>query len=65
MIDAGAYPQLAFLLWGREGRLVTEEEALSLYEANRQWIDPASMEPAERAFLERIVMLHGRGIFLG
>lgn len=47
----------AFLLWNRQSFEVTEEEALSLYEANRQWVEPASMSESERqCFLARTVI---------
>ncbi len=59
------YPQLRFLLWNRASDELDEAEALALYEAHRQWVDPESMTPVERAFFDRIVATHGRGIFLG
>ncbi|MEZ4410564.1 MAG: hypothetical protein R3A52_29395 [Polyangiales bacterium] len=59
------YPQLKLLLWGRASDEVTEAEALALYESNRQWVDPASMSPRERAFFDALVERYGRGVFLG
>lgn len=65
MIDARQYPQLAFLLWNRSTTMLTPEDALALYEGNRRWVDPESMDAHERAFFDRIVAEHGRGVFLG
>lgn len=58
-------PQLRFLLWSRSSDEVTEEEALALYEANRQWVEPARMTPHERRFFDELVARVGRGVFLG
>jgi hypothetical protein len=57
--------QLRLLLWNREDLDITEEEALALYEANRQWVDPATMNERERRFFEDLVQRYGRGVFLG
>jgi hypothetical protein len=57
--------QLHFLLWNRQSFEVTEKEALSLYEANRQWVEPHAMSEHERQFFEDIVARHGGGVFLG
>ena len=59
------FAQLRFLLWNRQSFEVTEEEALSLYEANRQWVEPALMSESERQFFEDIVTRHGGGVFHG
>lgn len=64
-IDARKYPQLSALVWSRADPWVTEAEALSLYEANRRWIDPATMTPDERELFDRVVRDHGAGVFLG
>lgn len=57
--------QLRFLLWNRQSFEVTEKEALSLYETNRQWIEPDKMSATERKFFDDIVARHGGGVFLG
>lgn len=59
------FAQLRFLLWNRQTFEVTEEEALSLYEANRQWVEPDAMSEQERRFFEEIVVRYGGGVFLG
>lgn len=59
------YPQLRFLLWNRSTDELGEEEALALYEANRQWVDVENMTPVERAFFDRLVATHGHGVYLG
>lgn len=57
--------QLRFLLWNRQSFEITEEEALSIYEANRQWVEPDKMSERERQFFEEIVARYGGGVFLG
>jgi len=59
------FHQLHLLLWNRQSFEITEEEALSLYEANRQWVEPAAMSERERRFFEDIVVRYGRGVFHG
>lgn len=53
-------PQLRFLLWSRTTDEVSETEAFALYEANRQWVDPATMTDHARRFFDRLVASHGR-----
>jgi hypothetical protein len=57
--------QLRLLLWSRRDFELTEREALALYEANRQWVDPASMSDVERHFFDYLVARYGRGVFHG
>jgi len=58
-------PQLQLLLWNRATRVVSEEEALSLYEANRQWVDPSKMTEHERRVFDDLVRRFGHGVFNG
>jgi hypothetical protein len=58
-------PQLRLLLWNRATKVVSDEEALALYEANRQWIDPATMSEHERRVFDDLVRRIGRGVFNG
>lgn len=58
-------PQLRFLLWSRSSFEVTDEEAFALYEANRAWVSPEAMTPAERRYFDALVARFGRGVFLG
>jgi len=59
------FEQLRLLMWNRERAEITEEEALALYEANRQWVDPASMSEREKRFFDDLVARYGRGVFHG
>lgn len=59
------FEQLRLLLWNRQSFEITEEEALDLYEANRQWVEPDAMSARERQFFEEIVARYGEGVFLG
>ncbi len=59
------YPQLKRLAWQRPG--VTElspADALSLYERNWRHIDPAALEPGERALVKALVDPLGGGRLL-
>lgn len=64
-ISIDDYPQLALIAWNRKVRTLSEVEALALYEANRQWVDQSLMDERERALLDRLVVEHGQGVFLG
>ena len=64
MVDE-SLPQLLFLLWNRVDREVSDEEALALYEAHPQWVDPGTMTPHERRMFDALVERHGAGVYLG
>jgi hypothetical protein len=61
MILLDDYPQLALIAWNRKVRVVSEEEALALYEANPQWVDRAEMTPREQALLDDLLARAMRG----
>ena len=65
MIALDDYPQLALIAWNRKVRTITEEDALALYEANRQWVDRALMDERELALLDRLIREIGKGVFNG
>lgn len=65
MIAIDDYPQLALISWNRKDRRITEEEALALYEANRQWVDRALMDDREIELLERLIQEIGKGVWNG
>lgn len=65
MVIDDDFEQLRLLLWNRESLEITEEEALALYEANRQWVDRGSMSAREGRFFDDIVHRYGRGVFHG
>ncbi len=57
------YPQLKLLAWNRRADgLVTEREALALYERNWGLVDREKMPPQEQAFLQHLIDTYGRGI---
>jgi transcriptional regulator with XRE-family HTH domain len=59
------YPQLQRLAWQRPGVAeVSAAEALSLYERNWRHMDPASLEPAERALVQALANRLGGGRLL-
>ncbi len=63
MVKISDFPQLSFIAWNRRNDiLVTEKEALSLYEANWRWIKEASLSESEVALIEELVKNVGSGI---
>jgi transcriptional regulator with XRE-family HTH domain len=59
------YPQLRGLAWQQHGvEDLSPEDALSLYERNWRHIDPARLEPRERALLKALVRQLGGGRLL-
>ncbi len=63
MIKISDYPQLSFITWNRrKDILVTEKEALSLYEANWRWIDEKNLTPEEKQLIEMLVQKVGSGV---
>lgn len=58
-------PQLRLLLWSRATREVSDEEALALYEANRAWVDRATMTEREGRYFDELVKRLGGGVYLG
>jgi transcriptional regulator with XRE-family HTH domain len=64
-VPLAAYPQLKQLAWQRHGVAeLSPRDALNLYERNWRHIDPASLEPAERALLDQLVNQLGGGRLL-
>ena len=63
MIKLSDYPQLSLIAWHRStDSVVTEEEALALYEANWRWIDERTLTPAERKLIEQLKQMVGKGV---
>lgn len=59
----GDYPQLQSVAWNRrENATCSEIEALALYERNWRFVDHEALSPKERAFIERLVAVHGNGV---
>jgi hypothetical protein len=62
-IDVKEYPQLTVLCWNRDKNvLITEEDALGLYENNWRWVEELTQK--EQKFLDRLVIKHGNGVLL-
>ena len=63
MIKLSDYPQLSLIAWSRQkDSVVSEEEALSLYEANWRWVDEKTLTPEERKLIEHLVQKVGNGV---
>ncbi len=59
------YPQLKQLAWHAPGADdVTPEEALALYERNWRHIDHVGIDPRERALIDTLVAVQGKGHLL-
>jgi hypothetical protein len=62
-VRIGDYPQLHRAAWHvDEETIVTEGEALGLYERNWRYVDAAAMSPEEKRFLAHLAdrLSHGR-----
>ena len=63
MIRLSDYPQLSLIAGHRTtDSIVTEKEALALYEANWRWVDERTLTPEERALIEQLVQKLGNGV---
>lgn len=57
------YPELRQLTWNRQGDpMISERDALALYERNWGLVDAEAMPAHEKAFLQRLVARHGHGV---
>jgi hypothetical protein len=59
VVDLHAWPALRELAWNRHDRWVPAEEALSLYERNWRFLDPARLGADEARLIERLRRRHG------
>lgn len=64
VIEIAAFPQLQLICWSRHGKFITAEDAWSLFERNRRFVDVAALAPEELQLLERLSrrfgsVLHG------
>lgn len=63
MIKLSDYPQLSSIAWNRrKDSFVTEEEALSLYEANWRWVEEELLTEAELALIKELMKNVGNGV---
>lgn len=53
------YPQLALLCWNRHDKLISDADALRLYETRWRFIDEQRLEPHERAYLLHLIAESG------
>ena len=57
------FPQLKLLAWSlRRDAELEDGEALALYESGWRFVEPASLTPAERALIDRLVRTVGNGV---
>lgn len=64
MLKIADFPQLKFICWNRrEDDVVSEEEALSLYERNWRFVEQKELEPHEQALIDRLVRDYRNGVF--
>jgi len=62
LVDIQRWPALRELAWNRVDRWIPAEEALSLYERNWRFVDPAHLSTEERALIDRLTERHGGGV---
>lgn len=60
-IEVDRYPQLRLLCWNRRSRYLSAQDAWSLYERNRRFVDHDRMEPAEQELLRKLSSRFGGG----
>ena len=53
------YPQLQLLCWNRHDKLISDADALQLYQTRWGVIDEQRLEPHERAYLLQIIAESG------
>ena len=59
------YPQLKFISWFRKADdFIEENEALTIYERNWQYIDVSQLAREEQAFIDYLVAKYGNGVLL-
>lgn len=65
MLHIDDYPQLNAIAWNRLGnRMISEQDALALYERNWLYVDVPALEAREKALIDRLVNEYGKGVFL-
>jgi hypothetical protein len=63
MLKIADFPQLKFITWNRrDDDVVSEKDALSLYERNWRFVEQAELEPHEQALIDRLVRDYGNGV---
>lgn len=65
LVDIDAWPALRDLAWNRATRVIPAREALSIYERNWRFVDPARLTAEEQALIERLKDTFGGGVFNG
>ena len=53
------YPQLQLLCWNMHNDMISDADALRLYETRWRFIDELKLEPQERAYLCRLIAESG------
>ncbi len=62
IVDTRQFPNLQLLCWNRTAPLLTERDALGLYERNWRFVDTETMPEDERALIRRLAERYGRGV---
>ncbi len=61
LVTIADYPALSEIAWNRTGSWIPARDALRLYERNWRFVDAGSLEPRERALIERLSERFGGG----
>lgn len=63
VVRVAGYPMLRRLLWtGRRRELLPAEEAFRVYERHWRFVNPARLDAAEAALIERLKARYGKGL---
>lgn len=62
MIKIIDYPQLKLISWNRHSEYIDEEEALSLYERNWQYLDQKTLSINEQKLIDHLVLEYGKNV---
>jgi hypothetical protein len=64
-VEVNRYPQLKLLCWNRQDSFLTAEDAWSLYERNRRFVETDRLEPTEQRLIEKLSLRFGGGFLRG
>ena len=62
MLKLDDYPQLKLIAWNRHDDLISEEDAMALYERYARFLDQEAMSEQERALLVHLNKEYRGGI---
>jgi hypothetical protein len=61
-VELARFPQLKLLCWNRRGEFIGARDAWNVYERNWRFVEPARLNPDERALIDRLSLRYGGGV---